>query len=768
MSTNGLEIINTGVYPNDAKGDPLQTAFTKINYNFGVLAAGGGGGGSSGVETVADVSPSQGSVTNWLALQGAIDTVTAAGGGIVAIGGFSGPIPISSTISLGTSVAIGSGNADNPFNGVLIRGSGYTINENTQAADAGTVLQGTGAFPIFAYNATDNTVDYSGIGNLTSSYLQGLEISDLACDTCTYGIKIGALSKAGLNFAKMRHIYVSNYTAWAYWLENFQYIDIQELYGANQAAALGHAWFGGSFGSIINPGNATFRRIFLQQNITGVRTQRGIVIQQRTSAGGVVGSLNDINVYDLQSNLTDTATTQAATWSAGSPTVLSLAANIQNFPLDQPVTVTSSAGGLIQYQTYFVVTNSGGTGAGTIKLSNNQGGSALTLSAGVTLISYGCPPFEIVGYGNAGGNLVQPSGVTGIDLETHGNCALLLQNTNINIQVNDSFTGQGVSAASSIVARGSNGVVNFGPDEAILDYDSTSAQFLMTWGQLANDSGQIGLIQNNMPVIFGLDRNQAKGGFSLGGEPSNLKGLQMVASNGLGGQAFFMPQIAMGQRQIVDTFNGDNGYSGYYAGAITIRNQGQTNTKTLTTLSQSVETTTSGGAQEDADAGVPFLIFNATAYPQIIAANSGQYFNANFNLTSITIAPQGFIAVRAAYDATNGNYWVTEAMSPACGFNADPTVSLQSPSTGFSITPGAGILTLILTPSGTLAAGTVTMPANPIDNQELIVMSTHIVSTLTVSANAGQSIANAPTAFVANTSFGYRYNAANAYWYRLY
>ena len=34
-----LQVINVGTYPNDATGDPLQTALTKVNTNFAALNA---------------------------------------------------------------------------------------------------------------------------------------------------------------------------------------------------------------------------------------------------------------------------------------------------------------------------------------------------------------------------------------------------------------------------------------------------------------------------------------------------------------------------------------------------------------------------------------------------------------------------------------------------------------------------------------------------------------------------------------------------------
>lgn len=91
----------------------------------------------------------------------------------------------------------------------------------------------------------------------------------------------------------------------------------------------------------------------------------------------------------------------------------------------------------------------------------------------------------------------------------------------------------------------------------------------------------------------------------------------------------------------------------------------------------------------------------------------------------------------------------------------------QVPIAGFSITVGDNIKDLILDPAGTLASGTVTMPATPFDGQEVTVSSTQIVTSLTVSANAGQSIKNAPTTIAAGGQFTYKYVESNTTWYRV-
>jgi hypothetical protein len=94
------------------------------------------------------------------------------------------------------------------------------------------------------------------------------------------------------------------------------------------------------------------------------------------------------------------------------------------------------------------------------------------------------------------------------------------------------------------------------------------------------------------------------------------------------------------------------------------------------------------------------------------------------------------------------------------------------PTTGFAITlPGSSTplfqSVTILDPAGTLATGTLTMPATPSDGMRQRVSSSQTVTALTVSPGAGQTVKNAPTTLSAGTSFEYEYNAANTTWYRI-
>ena len=91
-------------------------------------------------------------------------------------------------------------------------------------------------------------------------------------------------------------------------------------------------------------------------------------------------------------------------------------------------------------------------------------------------------------------------------------------------------------------------------------------------------------------------------------------------------------------------------------------------------------------------------------------------------------------------------------------------------STGFSVTitptvTGENVY-LLLTPTGTLAAGTIVMPAAPVHAQEVLVACTQIVTTLTVSGNT-YTINGAPTTFAANGFFRMRFDGVLNTWNRV-
>jgi hypothetical protein len=94
--------------------------------------------------------------------------------------------------------------------------------------------------------------------------------------------------------------------------------------------------------------------------------------------------------------------------------------------------------------------------------------------------------------------------------------------------------------------------------------------------------------------------------------------------------------------------------------------------------------------------------------------------------------------------------------------------SYQVPLTAFALTPGNAVTYLYLNPAGTLATGTVTLPAAPGDGQRFCLSSTQTQTAITISANTGQSLGGiaVPTALVATTRYCWFWNAPLATWLR--
>ena len=84
------------------------------------------------------------------------------------------------------------------------------------------------------------------------------------------------------------------------------------------------------------------------------------------------------------------------------------------------------------------------------------------------------------------------------------------------------------------------------------------------------------------------------------------------------------------------------------------------------------------------------------------------------------------------------------------------------------ITDSSSSVWLVLTPSGTLATGTITLPAvgNCVESQEILVSSSQTVTTLTINANGG-TVVGAPTTLTATVPFRLRFEPVLKTWYRV-
>jgi hypothetical protein len=88
----------------------------------------------------------------------------------------------------------------------------------------------------------------------------------------------------------------------------------------------------------------------------------------------------------------------------------------------------------------------------------------------------------------------------------------------------------------------------------------------------------------------------------------------------------------------------------------------------------------------------------------------------------------------------------------------------QVPTTGFTYTFAAGTTVLVMNPAGTLATGTITMPAAPADGMTITFSSTKQITALTLAGN-GATIVSPVTLLPANQATTYVYRLSSTTWY---
>ena len=90
-----------------------------------------------------------------------------------------------------------------------------------------------------------------------------------------------------------------------------------------------------------------------------------------------------------------------------------------------------------------------------------------------------------------------------------------------------------------------------------------------------------------------------------------------------------------------------------------------------------------------------------------------------------------------------------------------------SPTTGTTVAIPNRTSWAKLTPAGTLATLTLTMPPNPQANDLVQIVSTQVVTALTVTGAGGQTVVGAPGALAVNTGIAFRWDQQSAAWSRV-
>jgi len=148
-----------------------------------------------------------------------------------------------------------------------------------------------------------------------------------------------------------------------------------------------------------------------------------------------------------------------------------------------------------------------------------------------------------------------------------------------------------------------------------------------------------------------------------------------------------------------------------------------------------------------------------------VAGTTANWADLNFTGSNLSdIVTRNHASLQGVQGGGPGGYY---HLTDVEILNARNTVQYITPSTGFSQTISNTTTYLIIEPSGTLATGTVTMPASPVDGQTVTITSTQIITALTHNPNTGQTLKGALTTIPADGNATWLYKTSTTTWYRV-
>jgi hypothetical protein len=525
------------------------------------------------------------------------------------------------------------------LSGLTYEGGGYRLLAGNLNLNGGTIIQGNGAFDIFTGNDTARAsrLPMAQVDTYYAERITAAHIRNLAIKSGRNGIKVGALYRAGAFNSSLRDLYIQDCTGWGYELDNWGYSEIGSIDIAPKAGSVGAGFFSGSGGQLWDNGNMHITDLFSEG---GDYKTRGFVFMARGEGDG--SSINDINLFRLQRNASGIVNglRVSAGMTNGSPNI-----NVPDasaFPLDMPVTVTTTANGFNQWETYFVVQSAGTT----VQLSYLMGGPAINASgnAAVQLCCFGRPALEIVGYGS--NNSIKPSRFAGLDTEGAGGSMVLVQRAQATVALGTCFSGRGVSTASSLVMRDNFGSVSSTGGVSI-DFDQGSAFSVNTVG--LNIDVSSGVKVGHLPIGL-MRRSDGKIGLNLWPSPGGQPGDISLRGVGVSGAGHIYPEHSLSQRVWSSTATTLNMFGIHLGcGAFVGTANAVWNMPTLTGAS--------GGAS-NSWVGAVMEICNASTTPGVtltLNTAANQPCNRQAGKTSVVLQPGQSFAVRA--QTNNGTDW---------------------------------------------------------------------------------------------------------------
>ena len=610
------QVIGVGTVPNDNTGDQARTAFTKVNANFKELYLNG---------AVANILPSGDSTgaTDAAAIQSAINTLSAAGGGVINLSagtyytnaGLSFPQGAGKTSGIGPVAIIG------------IQPTFSTVSDAlpdiaTTTPVGGTIFQAVGSTAWVSCNKTVLGAPASGNAFMRLT-IQGVTLKNIAAKGYTRMLDAGNTNNPSFMWSNFDELYACQCTDWGFYVVNQQINNWGKIH--SYGAVTGQIYFGQDLpGSIDQQGNSTIRELgsYPLNNLS-----RGIVFE---AANQTACQHDEWQIQRAQSAAFNSVAVSQATTTNGTANIT--VADGTKFAVRMPVAFTAvSTSGLTVKQIYFVTS----VAANVIQIANTMGGTALTPTAGTpTILTQGMALMELVGLG---AGVVASSNWSQLDLESGGTCALVMQNTALtNITFSAvPITGTGTAqSVQSIAMRSASNTFIYSPFSIATDADSGTSSTIFYAQREA------GSVQNALPMVP-YDKGRATFGLDFGGTIANPVHVEYDAGNN------FFKTVGVGLSGLNVALGGAAAQTIFssYAGNIDNYYVTSNTTFTLPTITTAL-------------CGTMFYISNnaAAAKDLIINTNGTQVFNGKAATTTITLKPGAGITIGAS-NSFNGFNW---------------------------------------------------------------------------------------------------------------
>ncbi len=563
------------------------------------------------------------------AIQGAINAISAAGGGELRFG--------PKTYALGSKITLA--------NGVSPKGILYQRPSNGVYA-GGTRLLALGSHAGFVFNDAPLAAQPDA-ATISASRLTGASPENFLFDGFTRGVHIGDLYNSGTAYCNFKNLYAINYSEWGFYFENCSWFTRYEnLFGTvSGVQGTGSLYFGASQ-TAYNNGNLSLANLFAQ-NLDYL--MRGIVFESREGA-----RFNDITCVGMQSNQPSAPiVSQAATTVSGSADIT--VTDGTKFPVGLPVSPDVNANGFRAWRIYFVVSQVGNV----IQVSKNYGDTAF-LPTGATafnLRSFGFPCLEIIGELSSN-SWIQPSTFMGLDLEGNATCQLLMQNARAHVAINTAFSTQGTTDIVLLAARSSQ--IDFASTASNFTCDIDDGTARQSTFNATVGSGNTDVTPQSLPRGMFYDGASQSGGIAINryrsGAPKTSMPLDLMDGSGT-----LISLSGITEKTSIATGTAlDNAGASPWIGVVSCV-PGADMTVTMTLIGTVVQ------PNRLSHQGTPVTLSNDTTVAGVtvtVTTASGETFGKGSTKTSYVIPQYGSLSMVANTDGTN-SWWIVTANNGA-------------------------------------------------------------------------------------------------------